>query len=62
MIRQQIFIVEKCLKQPEGRKIKLLSTVFLQECKYIEKEKKVIRYITNDLIFSSDDSDESDEE
>ena len=26
------------------------------------KRKKVIRYITNDLIFSSDDSDESNEE
>ena len=31
---------------------------FLKECKHIEKEKKVIRYITDDLNNSSDDSDE----
>ena len=28
--------------------------VFLIECKYIEKEKKMIRYITDDLQISSD--------
>ena len=32
--------------------------VFLEECKYIIKEKKVIRYITDDLEISSGDSDE----
>ena len=29
--------------------------VFLKECKYNEKEKKMIRYITVDLKLSSDD-------
>ena len=31
--------------------------VFLKEVKYIEKEKKVIRYIIDDLQFSSNDFD-----
>ena len=35
--------------------------VFLEECKYIVKEKKVTRIITEDLEISSE-SDESDEE
>ena len=35
--------------------------VFLEECKYIVKEKKLTRNITGDLEISSD-SDESDEE
>ena len=34
--------------------------VFLKECKYIEK--KVIRHISEDIEFFSDDSDDSDEE
>ena len=29
--------------------------VFLRECKYTEKEKRVIRYITDDLEISFDD-------
>ena len=29
--------------------------MFLKECKYIEKEKRVIGYITNDLEVSPDD-------
>lgn len=33
--------------------------MFLNECKYIENENKEIRYITEDLKFSSDDSNES---
>ena len=40
--------------------------MFLKKCKYTEKEKKVIvyiaDYITDDVKFSSDYSDESDEE
>ena len=36
--------------------------VFLEECKYIVKEKEVTRHITEDLEMSSDDSNESDEE
>ena len=36
--------------------------VFSKECKYVEKGKKVTRYITDDLEISCDDSDESDEE
>ena len=35
--------------------------VFLEECTYTEKEKKVIRCITDNLRFSSD-FDESDED
>ena len=31
--------------------------MFLKECEYNEKEKKVIRYITDDLEISSDDFD-----
>ena len=32
--------------------------MFLKECKYTEKEKKMLRCITDDLEISSDDSDE----
>ena len=35
--------------------------IFLIECKYIEKEKMALRYITDDLENSFEDSDESDE-
>ena len=35
--------------------------VFLEECKYIVKEKEVARHITEDLKISSD-SDDTDEE
>ena len=35
-----------------------LKEVFLKEFRYIEKEKMVIRYITDDLKFPSDDSEE----
>ena len=40
---------------------KYYPQVFSEECKYIVKEKKVTRYITEDLEISSDESDESDE-
>ena len=33
---------------------KLLSQVFLEECKYIVKEKKMSKYITDNLEISSD--------
>ena len=36
--------------------------VSLKECEYIEKEKKVIRHIIDDLERSTDDFDDSDEE
>ena len=36
--------------------------MFLNKGKYIGNERRVIRHITDDLKFSSDDSDESDEE
>ena len=36
--------------------------VFSEECEYIKKEKKAIRYITDDLKSSDDDSDVSHEE
>ena len=32
--------------------------LFSKECKYIEKEKKVVRYIANNLEIVFDDSDE----
>ena len=41
---------------------KYFPQVFLEEWKYIEKEKKVTRYITDDLQISFDDSGNSDEE
>ena len=31
--------------------------VFLEECKYVVKEKKMPEYITDDIEISSDDSD-----
>ena len=37
---------------------KYFPQVFLREFKYIEKGKKVIKYITDDLKISSDESDE----
>ena len=40
---------------------KYFPQVFLEEWKYIEKEKKVTRYTTDDLQISFDDSDNSDE-
>ena len=36
--------------------------MFLKEFNYIEEEQNMIRHITNGLKFSSDDSDEFDEE
>ena len=36
--------------------------MFLEECKYTEKKKKMTRYITDNLEISSDNSDESDKE
>ena len=51
-------LIDSVLKKDEH----YYPQVFLKECKYIEKEKKLIRYITSILKFSSDDSDESDEE
>ena len=49
---------KKCLKK-ESNYIygNYYPQMFLKECKYIEKEKMVIRYITNDLKISFDDSD-----
>ena len=35
---------------------------FLKEFQQIKKEKKIIKHITGNLKFSSDDSNESDEE
>ena len=36
--------------------------VFLEECKYIETEKKMIRYITEKIEISDDDSGKEDSE
>ena len=41
---------------------KYYPQVFSKECKYIEKGKKVIRYVTDDLKFSFDESDGFDKE
>ena len=32
--------------------------VFLKECKYTEKERKILRYITNNIEICSDDFEE----
>ena len=37
---------------------KYYTQVFLKECKYNEKEKLIIKYVTDDLEILSDDSDE----
>ena len=36
------------------------SEVFVEECKYVGKEKKMPEYITDDIEISSDDSDRED--
>ena len=37
--------------------------MFLEECKYVVKEKKILEYITGDIEISSDsDKQDSDEE
>ena len=53
-----VILIHSILKKDEN----VFLQVFLEECKYMEKEKKTIRYVTDDLKFSSDDSDESDKE
>ena len=40
----------------------IICKCFLKKYEYTEKVKKMIRYITDESKFSSDDSDESDEE
>ena len=49
-MRLQIFMMKKCLKQAQN-----YLQVFLKECKYIEKEKQVIRYITDHPEIPFDD-------
>ena len=49
-------LIDFVIKKDEKYYLKVL------ECKYIEKEKMMIRYIPDDLNFSSDGSDKSDEE
>ena len=44
-------VVDLVLKTDEN----YYPQVFLKECEYIEKEKKVIKFITDDLEISSDD-------
>ena len=51
-------MIDSVLKKNEN----CYSQVFLKECKYTETEKLVTRYITNDLKFSSDGSDKSNDE
>ena len=71
VMRLQIFIQAKYLKSviclsviidSIFKKHELLSQVILKEYKYIEKERKVIRYSTDGLKVSSVYSNESDEE
>ena len=40
----------------------IIPKYFLKKYNYTEKEKKVITHIADDLVSSSNDSDESDEE
>ena len=51
-----VILIDSVLKKDEN----YFLQKFLKECKYMEKEKRMIRYITDDFKFSSDDSDESD--
>ena len=53
-----VILIHSVLKKDEN----VFLQVFLKECKYMEKEKKIISYVTDDLKFSSDGSDESDKE
>ena len=48
-----VIILHSALKKDEI----YYPKVFLKECKYNEKETKVIRHITDDLESSSNDSD-----
>ena len=52
-----VILIDSVLKKDEN----YFLQKFLKECKYMEKEKRMIRYITDDFKFSSDDSDESDQ-
>ena len=49
-----VILIDFVLKNGENYYLQ----VFLKECKCIEKEKKVVRYINDDLKIYSDDSDE----
>ena len=49
-----IILIDSVLKKHGN----YFSQVFLEKCKYIEKLKKMTRYITDDLGISCDDSDE----
>ena len=51
-----VILIDSVLKKDEN----YFLQKFLKECKYMEKEKRMIRYISDDFKFSSDDSDESD--
>ena len=48
-----VILIDFVLKKDENYYLQ----VFLKECKYIEKEKKIIRYIIDDLEISSDYSE-----
>ena len=50
----EVILIDFVLKKDEN----YCPWAFLKEWKYIEKEKKVIPYITDDLGISSDGSDE----
>ena len=45
-----VLVIDSALKKDENYYLQVL----LKECKYTEKEKKVIRYITDDTKFSSE--------
>ena len=51
-----VILIDSVLKKDEN----YFLQKFLKGCKYMEKEKRMIRYITDYFKFSSDDSDESD--
>ena len=52
-----VISIDSVLKKDEN----YYPQVLFKECKYTEKEKKVIRHITGDLEVSNDHYDESDE-
>ena len=48
-----VILIDFVLKKDE----QFYPQAFLKECKYIEKEKRLIRFITDDLEVFSDDSE-----
>ena len=61
---QCIYLSVILINSPYKKDKNYYPQVFLEECKYVLKEKKTSKYVTDDIEISSDDSDKenSDEE